>query len=174
MRGFACSFQTIEVYCSVCHCQYFSYFFYTPKVKRSEWWLTDSAFLILPLLLLFREKVREDGGKSARSSIPPQGERESDGDGRKWRCRRLGLAKGSPSRNTHTHLRTHTQRKNNTHISGASTTGLCLLSADTSAAQLLLEFLITPVLLLVCEWVHKWLLKVCVCWSVFPSAHRSK
>lgn len=44
-----------------------------------------------------REKVRGDEGKSG-SSILPQRER----DLRKWRCRRLGLAEGSPSRNTHT------------------------------------------------------------------------
>lgn len=61
----------------------------------------DSAFFIFPHLPLFREKFREDGGESGCSSILPQ--RERDGVVRKWRCRRLGLAKGSPSRNTHTH-----------------------------------------------------------------------
>lgn len=44
--------------------------------------------------------------------INPSAERgrERVGAVRKWRCRRLGLAKGSPSRNTHTHTHMHRGR----------------------------------------------------------------
>lgn len=76
-------------------------FFTLPRWRGMNDGRQDSAFFIFPHLPLFREKVREDGGESGCSSILPQ--RERDGVVRKWRCRRLGLAKGSPSRNTHTH-----------------------------------------------------------------------
>ena len=58
-----------------------------------------SSFFLISLCSV--RKSGRMGGESGCSSILPQ--RERDGVVRKWRCRRLGLAKGSPSRNTHTH-----------------------------------------------------------------------
>lgn len=59
-----------------------------------------SSFFLFSLCSV-RKSGRMEGSQAAHQSF--HRERESDGVLRKWRCRRLGLAKGSPSRNTHTH-----------------------------------------------------------------------
>lgn len=78
------------------------------------------------------------GSQAAHQSFRRAGARElaSDGDLRKWRCRKAGFSQGEFQQG-YAHTHTHESRgKNNTHISGTSTTGLCLHSVDTGKAKL--------------------------------------
>ena len=73
----------------------------------------DSAVVILPLLPPFSEKrgrTEESWAVHQSSHTEIEREREWDGVLRKRRCRRLGLAEGSPSRNIYTHARIHRGR----------------------------------------------------------------
>lgn len=83
--------------------------FHTPKVNRNEWWPIGSAFFNLPLLPLFREKLREDEGSGApHQSIHREREWRGSEEEKVWEAR---FSQGeSQQRSTHTRTHVHVRR----------------------------------------------------------------
>lgn len=102
--------QLIWLYYSILHCRYFLFFFTLPRWRMNDGHGLGCRHSSSSSSILW--ETREDGGKLGGSSIIPYWDRESEWDGvlRKRRCRRLGLAEGSPSRNIYTHARIHRGR----------------------------------------------------------------